>query len=324
MKKISILMMCVMLMAALFTGCTQEVETTETDIGQQTTENVAVESANEEKTAEATVYPLTIVDGEDREVVLEKEPMRIVSLAPSVTETLYAVGAGDKLVGRTDYCLYPQETTEVPSVGTIREPNVESIVALEPDVVIVASLFKEEVLIQLEALDIKVFVLKAQESFEGVYETTLNAGLITNHKADAEAVIDSMRADVKLVTDVLDGVEAKSVYYVVGFGESDYTATGDTFINDMLTMAGGDNIAKDGEHWVYSLEKLVEHNPEVVLVSDKYDSLAGFSTHENYQVLDAVKEGRVLEIDSDLLSIQGPRIAQGLKAIAELLHPELF
>jgi iron complex transport system substrate-binding protein len=323
MRKFSFLMLCLFLVVALFAGCTPKedaaIEVTPTEAVSEESEAVIEESVKE-----ATVYPLTFIDGADREVVLEKEPMRIVSLAPSVTETLFAIGAGDKLVGRTDYCLYPEQTAEVASVGTLREPSIETIASLNPDVVIAATHFKEEVLTQLESLNITVIMLTAQESFDGVYETTLNAGIITNHQADAQVVIDEMQAEVVAITEVLAGTTAKSVYYVVGYGESDYTATGDTFIHDMLTMAGGENVASDGESWVYSLEKLLEHNPEVILVSDKYDSLNGFTTHPNYLALDAVKEGRVLEIDSDLLSIQGPRLAKGLKAIAELLHPELF
>jgi iron complex transport system substrate-binding protein len=305
----------------LFAGCGSQKEA---DVDVIPAVATTEEAVTEELSDETTVYPLTFIDGADREVTLDSEPMRIISLAPSVTETLFAIGAGDKLVGRTDYCLYPEEATAVESVGSLREPNIEAIASLNPDLVIAATHFKEEVLTQLESLNIKVIMLTAQESFDGVYETTLNAGLITNHQTDSKTVVLDMQTEVEVITDLLEGATAKSVYYVVGYGESDYTATGDTFINDMLTMAGGQNVASDGESWVYSLEKLLEHNPEVVLVSDKYDSLIGFTSHPNYVALDAVKEGRVLEIDSDLLSIQGPRLAKGLKAIAELLHPELF
>lgn len=319
MKKLSVLLLLVFLLLSLATGCSPKEPVNETPA----LEESPVETS-EAVDKDQTVYPLTLVDGKDRQVIIEKQPQTIVSLAPSVTETLFAIGGGELLVGRTDYCLFPEEALAVDSIGSLREPNIEAIAALNPDLVIAATHFSEEVLAQLEALNIPVVILSAQESFEGVYETTLKAGLLINHQAQAQALVAEMQAEVADITAKLSGVTPVTVYYVVGFGDADYTATGDTFINDMLQMAGGDNVAKDAEGWAYSLEKLLEHDPQVVLVSDKYDSYAGFMASENYQALTAVQNEGVIEIDSDLLSIQGPRLAKGLRAIAERLHPQLF
>jgi len=312
----------VLLAVLLSTGCAPQTEQTQAQV--VATEAVTEAVTQTEAQVIETVYPLVFVDGAERQVEFETEPQRIVSIAPSVTEILFAIGAGDKVVGRTDFCLYPEDVSGVDSIGTLRSPNIESIVALNPDVVIAATHFKQEVLDQLESLGIKVVMLVAQENFEGVYKTIEAAGLLVNRQDGASALIAEMKLEVGAVLEAVKSVDPISVYYVVGFGDSEWTATGDTFIHDMLTMAGGDNAAKDGEFWSYSLEKLIEHDPTIILVSDKYDSLSGFTTHENYQELSAVKEARVLEIDSDLLSIQGPRLAKGLRAIAQLLHPDRF
>lgn len=274
--------------------------------------------------AAQTSYPLTLTDGEGRSVTIKSEPQRVISVAPSVTEIFFAIGAGDKLVGRTDYCNYPAKASDVTSIGTLREPNIEKIAELEPDIVIVATHFKEEAAAKLEELGITVFVLKSQESFDGVYKTIDQAGQIANSQTAAQAVIDKMKDQVSTIVQKVKGLTAVSCYYVVGFGDNNYTATGDTFMHELLTMAGGDNVAKDGVEWSYSLEKLIEHDPQIIMVNNKYDSLTGFTTHVNYQGLSAVKEGRVYEVDGNRLSIQGPRLADALQEVAMTLHPEAF
>ena len=119
--------------------------------------------------------------------------------------------------------------------------------------------------------------------------------------------------------------EKPSVYYVVGFGEyGDYTAGGDTFIGKMIEMAGGKNVAKEAEGWAYSLEKLVEQNPDILICSKHFDSKAGIELANGYKELSAVKEGRLYEIDNDLLDRPGTRLADGLEELARLIHPNVF
>ena len=120
-------------------------------------------------------------------------------------------------------------------------------------------------------------------------------------------------------------VSRPRVYYVVGFGEAgDFTAGGDTFIGTIIEMAGGDNVAKDLQGWQYSLEKLIEQDPDIIICSKYYDAKAGIEQAQGYKDLRAVKEGRLLEIDNNLLDRQGPRLADGLEELAKLIHPELF
>ena len=340
MKKIVSLLL-VMLMVFAFVGCgdnnatvnSNNVATEEAteEVTEEATEEVteeATEEAAEEATEEATEeshYPIIFTDGMDREVTIESEPMTIVSLAPSITETVFALNLGERLVGRTDYCNYPEAALEVESIGSLREPNLEAIIALNPDLIIMSTHASEEVLAKLDEAGLTTAILTAQESFDGVYEILSQMGSIFNVEDASNELIESMKADVESVLNTVKNVEKKTVYYVVGFGEwGDYTATGDTFIHEMLEMAGGSNIASDGEGWSYNLESIIVNDPEYVICSELGDTKTILEETEGYMELTAVKDGKLVEINQDLLSRQGPRLADGLKAIAQLLHPELF
>lgn len=271
-----------------------------------------------------TAFPLTLTDGSGTAITLEKEPTAIVSLSPSATEILFAIGKGDLLKGRTDFCNYPPEAANVASMGSITEPNLELIASVKPDLVLISDMFSPELKAKIEALGIKVFDLSSHDSFEGVYTAIENAGKITNAAASTQLI-----ADMKIkIDDVLAKVANASktkVYYVVGFGEyGDYTAGKGTFIDQMITMAGGENVAQDADGWKYSLEKLIEKNPELIICSQYYDSKKGIEAANGYKDLEAVKNGQLKEIDNDLLDRQGPRSADGLLALAKLIHPELF
>ncbi|MCH4887333.1 ABC transporter substrate-binding protein [Acidaminobacter sp. JC074] len=330
MKKL-ISLLLVMMMVFAFVGCganeANETNTVENTEVAETTEEVAeTEEATEEvEDVVESYYPVSLTDGMGREVTIESEPMTVVSLAPSMTELVYALGLGDRLVGRTDYCNFPEAALEVDSIGSLREPNLEAIIALNPDLVLMSTHASEEVLAKLDEAGLTVAILFAQENFDGAYEIIDQAGMIFNVEENATALVDTMKADVAAVLEAVKDVEKKTVYYVVGFGEwGDYTATGDTFIHEMLEMAGGTNIAADGEGWSYNLESIILADPEYVICSQVGDTKTILSETEGYMELTAVKDGKLVEINQDLLSRQGPRLAEGLKAIAELLHPELF
>lgn len=292
---------------------------------QQTQPKPEETKAGVEKSTKAAEYPLTIQDSFEREIVIEKEPNRVISIAPSITEMIFTVGAGEKLVGRTEYCDYPEEATKVDTVGSLSEPNIEKIVELEPDVVIAATHFKEESLEKLEALNIPVVILYDGENFEEVYKAIATVGEIVNHSQEAKNVIAAMEQKLKEVMDKVKDREKPSVYYVVGFGEyGDYTAGGDTFVGKMIEMAGGENVAKEAEDWSYSLEKLVEQDPDILICSQFFDAKAGIEVANGYKDLTAVKEGHLYEIDNNLLDRQGPRLADGLEALARIIHPDAF
>lgn len=283
------------------------------------------DSTQVQKETSVTEYPYTAKDSMGNEFVIEKEPKRIVSAAPSITELIYALGRGEELVGRTDYCDYPEEAKKVESIGSLMDPNIEKIIELKPDIVVASTHFKEDVTKKLENLGIKVVVLYDAEGFNGVYDSINTLGQIVNAQDKANELVSSMNKRIEDIKEKVKGKAAPKVYYVVGFGkDGDYTATGDTFIAQMLEMAGGTNIAKDGTGWKYSLEKILENDPEYIVISKNYGMKDQFISTEGYKELSAVKNNKVIEIDDNLLNRQGPRLAEGVEALARILHPDLF
>ncbi len=281
--------------------------------------------SSEEKNEVSGSFPMTVTDSYDRTVTIEKEPEKVISIAPNITEIIYALDRSKKLIGRTEYCDYPEEVKSITSIGNLTDPNIEKIVELKPDLVIVSTHFKKELVQKLEELGIKVVAFYGDESFDGAYNTIENVGRVLNANEKAQKLITEMKAKVQ---DVLNKVKDKprpSVYYVVSFGEAgDFTAGKDTFIGQMIEMAGGKNIADDVEGWSYSLEKLVEKKPEIIICSKYYNSKQGIENANGYKDLDAVKNGRLYEIDNNILDRQGVRIADGLTELAKIIHPESF
>ena len=283
-------------------------------------------NVNDKKEATVGVtYPLKIKDSYNREVTIDKEPTRIVSIAPNITETIFALGKGDKLVGRTDYCDYPKEVSNITSIGSLTEPNIEKIVELKPDVVIASTHFKKDVLTKLEKMNIKVVVLYGPETFDGVYDTISKVAEVINAKSQADKLVLDMKNKVSSINDKVKDKNKPKVYYVVSYGKmGDFTSGGDTFIGNMIEMAGGNNVASDVKGWKYSVEKLVEKNPDIIICSKYFDAKKGIQQTPGYKDLKAVKDGKLIEIDNNLLDRQGPRVVDGLEALAKIIHPEAF
>ncbi|MCB2301005.1 ABC transporter substrate-binding protein [Clostridium tagluense] len=277
------------------------------------------------KEAVGVLYPIKVVDSYKRTVTIEKEPKRIITIAPNITEGVYALGKGGNLVGRSDYDDYPTETLKVASVGSLLKPNIEKIVELKPDVVIASTHFDKAVVKKLEALNIKIIVLYGEENFAGVYDTMSKLGQVVNASEKAQSIISDMKKKVADITSKVANAKKPTVYYVAGFGKSgDFTAGKDTFIGNMIEIAGGKNAADDAIGWKYSVEKLVEKNPDILICSKFFDTKKGIEATNGYKDLKAVKNGKLLGIDDNTIVRQGPRLAEGLEAMAKLIHPELF
>lgn len=271
------------------------------------------------------IYPLTIIDSYENEVIIEEMPNRVISIAPSITEIIFALGLEGNLVGRTDFCNFPLEVESIESIGSLKSPNIEKIIELEPDLIIASTHFQKEVYDKLTELQVKVIVLDSKGSFDGVFETIEKTGKVFNVNDKALELIRDMKSTIEEVIDKVKDEPKPTVYYVVGFGEyGDFTAGGDTFINDMLEMAGAINIASEVSGWKYSLERIIEQDPHMLIVSKYHNTKDEIMVANGYSELTAIKEGRVYEIDNNLLDRQGPRIALGLKELAKIVHPNLF
>lgn len=294
-----------------------ETEAPPADVSQQEA------SSQQEEPMQQAAYPLTVTDSNGDEVTLESEPQKIVSVAPNLTELVYALGAGDLLVGRSDYCDYPQEVSAVESVGTITTPDIEKLISFEPDLVLVSTHFDEENTQKLNELNVPVLTLYEENSMEGVYDMVETLGTALNRSTQAEECISQMQETISETEDKVKGLDAPTVYYVVGYGEyGDYTAGGDTFVGKMLEAAGGDNIAKEVTGWSITLEEIIEKDPSIIIIGESMKD--DFMSSPNYSDLTAVKENRVYGIDNNMLDRQGYRNAEGLRTLAEIFHPEAF
>lgn len=288
------------------------------------------------ETATETVYPLTVTDLSGNEVVFEKAPERVVSLSPSNTENLFAVGAGEKLVGRTDYCDYPAEALEVESIGGMTDLNYEAVLDRDPDLVLFSGITKEEDYKFFEDAGVNVLYLNAL-SFEDVYRVQEILGDVFNLSGNAEQVITDMKTKVEEVKEKVGGEEAVTVFYEV-WGDPLMSAGKGTFINEMIELANGENVVKLDEAYPnYSIEQLIADDPSVYLApndgmmpenatsDDAIEAkMADIKSREGYSAISAIANDRIYLIDPDLTTIAGPRLVLGLEEIAKLIHPEAF
>lgn len=269
-------------------------------------------------------FSVTITDSTGETITLDKKPERIVSMAPSTTEIVAALGAEDKLVGRTKYCNYPESILKLPEVGGTKDPNVEKIIELQPDLVVGSTHVSQEVIDKLREDGIPTVFVNEQENFEGTYSAIEKIAQLIGEEDKAKEIVNAMKKKVedttKKVEEVATGEKLK-VYYAVGFGDYDSTAGGDTFIGEIITLSGGNNIAQDVQGWSYSKEKIVENDPDIIIVpAGMKESL---ETADFYKDLRAVKDGNVFEIDRDMISRQGPRVADAFEEMAKIINPEM-
>ncbi|PHV70845.1 ABC transporter substrate-binding protein [Sporanaerobium hydrogeniformans] len=271
-------------------------------------------------------FNVSVTDSTGEIITLTKKPERIVSLAPSTTEILYFLGLESKIVGRTKYCNYPESLVSVPEIGGTSNPNIEAVVDLAPDLVVASTHVSDEVINKLREVGIPVVFLNEQENFEGTYSAIRKIGQLTGAGEEAEIVIEDMKSKLERVASALAALNKEdkpTVYYATGYGESDYGAGGNTFIGEIITLAGGDNIAKDVQGWSISKEQIAQGDPDIIIVPTGGDMKANMEVQDFYKDLRAIKEGHIYEIDGDSISRQGPRIADALTEMAFIINPEL-
>ncbi|HAK47195.1 MAG TPA: ABC transporter substrate-binding protein [Spirochaeta sp.] len=264
------------------------------------------------------LFPVMVIAGGAQEAPASEpveQEKRVVSLAPNITEVIFALGKGDTLVGRTDWCNYPPEVAEVETVGSIQQPSIEAIIALEPDIIIASTHAPKDIADQLVKAGLDVRYYYGPQSFEGVYDVINSVGADLGAEAEAETLVNEMSARYSVLKEEAATFESKpTVYYAIGFGEGgDWTAGGDTFVGQLIEVAGGENIAADVSGWSYSLEKIVEQQPEIILVGEALKDV--FVSSPFYSDLSAVKNGRVYGINEDKISRQGPRLIEGIEQL---------
>lgn len=297
---------------------------------------VACQPAADEAPAEAPAAEeasaIEITDGLDRSVTLHVPVKKVVSLSPSNTEILFAVGAGDKVVGVTEYCNYPAAALDIEKIGGFSADtiSVETIVSLEPDVVLAYGDRQVDVIEALEAVDIPVVALDPK-TLTDVYDNITTVGQITGHEDQAQAVVADMKARIDVVIEKAATVaeEDKVLVFWEIFDEPLMTTGKSTYIGQMLELAGGVNIFGDLEEAYpqINVEEVVSRNPQAIMGSDTHGEKLTpemVGARPGWDQIDAVVNGRIFLIDGDIVSRAGPRLADAVEAIAQALYPELF
>ena len=292
-------------------------------------EEPAPEESSEAPQGEAPNLTLELIDGLDREVTLEAPATRIVSLAPSNTEILFAIGAGESVVGREEFSDYPEEALTVESIGSVfGDINSEAILALEPDLVLAAEINSQEQVEALAELGLTVFYLSNPVNFFELYDNLSLVGIMTGHEEEAEALNAELEARVVAVEANVSGREPVSVYYEVDATDvtAPYSAGRDTFQHMLLGLAGGTNVAGNLDGYPQlSQEELILLDPEVMIfgaspwVTTTAESVAA---RPGWNTITAVAEGRVYGVDSNWVDRPGPRLVDALEAFADILHPD--
>lgn len=272
----------------------------------------------------ANVSARSYVDDVGRRIYLAKSPARIVSLAPSITEMLFAMDAGDQIVGVTDFCDYPPEALKKPKVG-YSNPNLESLVALQPDLVVAPNDFlKPDVIVRLEQLKIPVFIL-ADKNVEDIFVHIQTLGRIIGRSPKADAVAMQLREQVAAIKERIQRMAPVRMLYVLN-SQPLITVGPGSFIDQLIGMAGGINVAAKSAtpYPRLSMEAVLQEDPEVLVFPvGKAEGISESEqqTWRQWSTMTAVKRGRFHQISADWLNRPGPRIANGLQALAAILHP---
>lgn len=271
---------------------------------------------------------ITATDALGRTVTVAKRPERIVSLAPSNTEILFALGLGERVVGVTDYCDYPPEAKAKEKVGGFKDPSVEKVVALRPDLVLATGGIQREVVAQLEKVGVPVFVLDPH-TMDEVPAGIRTVARLAGAAAEGERVAAGLEARVKAVRDRTAGIPEAArppVFYEV-WPDPLMTAGPGSFAHDMIALAGGRNVAAGTAqpYPKFSMEELVAADPAVIITPFEETAKAlADGRRPGWRGLRAVRDGRVAVVNQDLTSRPGPRLVDGLEAMARAIHPELF
>ncbi|MCB0118927.1 MAG: cobalamin-binding protein [Anaerolineales bacterium] len=290
------------------------------------TEAVMTEAPTEAPASEA----ITLTDGLGREVNLAAPAQRVVSLAPSNTEILFAIGAGDQVVGRDEFSDYPAEAASIDSVGgSMGEYSPEAIVALEPDLVLAAEINTPELVSQLEGLGLTVYYLSNPKTIEEMYTNLEIVAQLTGH--DVTDLVDSLKSRVAAVDEKIAPISSRpAVFYEIDASDpaKPWSYGPGTFGDLLITRAGGFNISSEATdpYPQISLEQIIVANPSIIILGDSMWGVTSESvlTREGWGTIAAVEANQIFPIDDNLISRPGPRLVDGLEELAKILHPGLF
>lgn len=323
-KRWGLLSLILLMTAAMFAGCGTA------PVKQTSVEAVQPKAETEAKPSESK-FPVTLTDDAGNEVTIEQEPQKIVSIQASTTEISFALGLGDKIVGVSDYCNYPEEAKSKEKIGA-RDMNAEKILELLPDLVLVTDYHDEKhanILEQFRQAGSKVVVIGSASSFEDAYRHMRMIAKATGTEEKAEAIIKDMETRLEAIKEKAQTItNPKKVWIEVSPAPDIFTTGKGTFLNEMLESIQATNVAGDQEGWVkFTEEQIVNLMPEVIITTYGYyvDKPAdGVLKREGWQEVPAVQHKQVFDVHNDTVTRPGPRLIDGVETLAELIYPETF
>lgn len=271
-----------------------------------------------------TTYPVTIKDLAGRNVQISKKPITLISLAPGSTEILFALGLGKNIAGVTDSDDYPPEAKDIDKVYGNKGLNIDAIKEKKPDVVFASSSLATSDLNKIVNLNIPVVISDAR-NFSGVYDSINLIARITGRQSEAATITAQMKSKVAQLKKLVAGKPKVKTYYVLKFGSLNLTGGKGTLIDDIINIAGGINVADTLNGWgQFNPTQLAGDNPQVMIISRHAGNINTLVKANGYKETEAIKNGRLISIDDNLVLRPGPRIVDGLDLVTRALHPELF
>ncbi len=254
---------------------------------------------------------------------------RIISLAPGNTEILYALGLGENVVGVTEFCNYPPEAKQNPTVGGFSTIDLEKVIELDPDLVLATGIHEETVVPQLEDRGIDVFVMEPRSLDEVLMNIAL-VGVKTGRQEESNVLVTDIESRIEAIQDKVSSAERRPSVFYVTWHDPIWTLGKGTLTHELIQTAGGNNLFGDMTgHLETNLEAVISRNPDVILASTGHGTaddspVIWAQTEERLRDVNARLNDQVYEVDSDLVTRSGPRIVDGLELMAKYIHPELF
>lgn len=273
----------------------------------------------------------TLRDALGYEFILGREPQRIISLAPNLTEILFALGSGDKIVGLTRFCNFPPEATRIEKVGGLLDPSLEKITALQPDLILAFRGTPLEVLNKLRSSGLPLFVFDEGEKVTELFSLIKTIGLITRNEDRAKEFLLHLESRLKEVQKMIQATRARPRVFITLASPGLWTCGRRSFLHDLIELAGGQNVAAfESRRWfALKLEDLLRFSPEIIVIlapnSKIFEARKDyFLKEESLKNVAAIRANRFGWLHEDEASRFGPRLIKALEELARLLHPEVF
>jgi len=323
MKKIVSLLMAVVLIAAVFTACGNPPAKDAQSPSVQTSQSAQASQPAASAQPSDTQAAGSVTDMLGKTVTLEGTPKTVISLAPSITEVLFALGEGAKVIGVDVNSDYPKETSTIEKVGDFNGPDIEKITALKPDIVFAGNTLQKDAITALEKLGFTVVAAEATD-YEGIYKSIELIANVMDKQDKGNEINASLQADVEETAKKAAALtKHPSIYYAISFGQmGNWTSGPGSFVNTIMEKAGFTCVTADGgDEWMeYPLEQLVSKNPDILLLSSDVGKVEDIKKENGYKDLNAVKNDKVYLADADILSRPGVRVNEAMQFLYDILQ----